>query len=651
MNAPHPDTFAENTPRELRLFSALDDQGDGQVRPDDLCRDLLGAGLDRGDARLAEVFAALEAHGDGPLDFPTFSRIIAPAGLLVERALQGSLAIADFDRFRELVAGVFAEAQQNRSGDQARYIPPLADADPERFGMSIVSVDGQVLELGDASHDFSIQSTCKPFNYGIALEDMGEAAVHQHIGREPSGQRFNAYVLQEDARPHNPMINAGAIMCCALIKREMPLHRRFEHIRDAWTRMTGGRKPRFNAFMAQEETRTGDRNRALAYMMKNEGSFPEGHDAEEHQIRAALDLYFRTCSLELNCVEMATAAATLANGGVCPQTLERVLSRRTVRSVLSLMHSCGMYDYSGEFAFTIGLPAKSGVGGAVLLVVPGIMGICVWSPRLDRVGNSVRGVEVARGLTRTYALHMYDSVSHAGERLDPRVSALRRRASLASQALWAASTGDTRTVRRMLEEGTDLEQGDYDQRRPLHLAAAEGHLDVVKLLLDGGVSPNLRDRWGGTPLDDARQSGHRVVVDLLMSNGAPGGEAVHLAEDTAEVGINALHGDPETVVELLWAAAVGDLGVLRRMVAQGVPLHAADYDGRTALHLAAAEGRVDAVRYLLTHGHPRGCRDRWGSSPLDEARRERRDEVVRLLAPEAKAATPVAPAVNPPEVG
>jgi glutaminase len=622
---------ADGHQRESRLFLALDDDASGFVPARVLLRELHAAGLRESDSRVAEVFAALHAAGNEALDLAAFSRIIAPASLLVERALQGTLAVADFSDFAARVGDLFAVIEQNREGAQARYIPPLADVNPEQLGIAIVTIDGQQLELGDARVDFSIQSTCKPFNYCIALEDVGEDQVHRHIGREPSGQRFNAYVLAEDARPHNPMINSGAIMCCSLIKRDLPLHKRFEHVRDEWARMTGGQRPRFNAFMTQEEARTGDRNRALAYMMKNEGTFPDGNDAEDHQVRSALDLYFRTCSLEMHCVEMAAAAATLANAGICPLTLERVQSPRTVRNALSLMHSCGMYDYSGEFAFTIGLPAKSGVGGAVLLVVPGLMGICVWSPRLDSVGNSVRGVDFARRLARAYTLHMYDSVHRDHERGDPRVPALRRRARQVSSSLWAASTGDVRTVRRMIDERAELEKGDYDLRTPLHLAAAEGHHDVVQLLLDAGLSPSVQDRWGGTPLDDAAVGGYTEIVERLTAAGGTEGSSTHRSDDPAPIDAASDFGDPESVVVLLWAAAIADLGSIRRLVALGIPIHAADYDGRTALHLAAAEGHVEICRYLLAHGHPSGCRDRWGASALDEARRERRDDVVAAI--------------------
>ena len=165
------------------------------------------------------------------------------------------------------------------------------------------------------------------------------------MAQSPSGRPFNAQALQPDARPHNPMINAGAIMSAALIRSDAPVHRRLEHIRAYWAKLTGGSTPRFNAWMAKEEGRTGDNNRALAYMMKANHIFPKGEDASDHEIRDALELYFSACSLELNSREMALAAATLANGGVCPTTQERVFSGSTVRNCLSLMQMCGMHDY------------------------------------------------------------------------------------------------------------------------------------------------------------------------------------------------------------------------------------------------------------------------------------------------------------------
>ena len=517
--------------------------------------------------------------------------------------------------------------------------------DPEQFGISIVTVDGQIFSHGDAEVDFSIQSTCKPFNYCFAVEELGADRVHNHIGQEPSGRPFNAHALLQGSRPHNPMINAGAIMAAALIQSNAPVHRRLEHVRKSWAQMTGGHMPRYNAWMAKEENRTGDTNRSLAYMMKSKMIFPKGENAVDHEIRDALELYFSTCSLEMNCRELAIATSTLANGGVCPLTQERVLSRSTVRNCLSLMQMCGMYDSSGEFCFRIGLPAKSGVGGAVVLVVPNLMGVCIWSPRLDQIGNSVRGVEMAARLVETYNLHIYDSISAAGDKIDPRVSLARWRASLTSEALWAASRGDLRTLRRLHGEQMDLQKGDYDLRSPMHLAAAEGHVNIVSFLLECGVDPNQADRWGGTALQDAISGQHDAVVELLQSHGAELGAGEHLASEG--VGTPTVtDGNADDVVEFLWAASEGSIRGLQHALANGVPVNSADYDGRTALHLGAAEGHLEVVEYLLVHGHPLDVRDRWNATPLDESRRENRTAVTQVLeAAEPNSAHPV-PARN-----
>ena len=616
--------------REERLFYALDTDGDGQVDLEEMRSVLSGMGLTEDDPRLSHFFEVLSESDSKTVNQSEFNQILSLAGILFERALQGNLAVPDFRIFTQNLIELYDEVLLNTDGAQADYIPPLKEVNPDQFGISVVTVDGQVFTHGDALVDFSIQSTCKPFNYCFAAEELGTERVLQHIGCEPSGRAFNAQVLQPDMRPHNPMINAGAIMSAALIRSQDPVHRRLEHVRSFWARMTGGSTPRFNAWMAKEETRTGDQNRALAYMMKARQCFPKGEDAVDHEIKDALDLYFSTCSLELTCKEMAIASATLANGGMCPLTQERVLSRPTVRNCLSLMQMCGMYDYSGEFCFKIGVPAKSGVGGAVILVIPNLMGICIWSPRLDRIGNSVRGVAMAKALTSMYSFHLYDQISAAGTRIDPRVSLAQWRASITSQALWASSSGDLWTLRRLHAEQIDLQHGDYDSRTPLHLAAAEGHLEVVQFLLKSGVDVNSPDRWGGHPLDDAINHQQDEVIQLLKEQGAIEGSAKHVSsEGQTEYGSG--YGDQTTVAELLWSAADGSVLGVRRLVASGVPVDAMDYDGRTALHLAAACGQQDVASYLITHGHPLWVRDRWNSTPLDEAKRHQNEGMIRFL--------------------
>lgn len=627
-----PESVSAEQHRDYRLFFALDDDGDGWVAKKDFAQLLQNSGLICDDPRLKDFFLALEAEKEEILDFDAFLRLQSTAGLLVEHAFRGDLIVPDFANFKVQLEKLFVAVEDNTSGTQASYIPPLQEVDPDQFGMGLVTVDGQVLALGSADVDFSIQSACKPFNYCFALEEVGEHTLHQHIGTEPSGQAFNARSLLQDGthRPHNPLINSGAIMAAALIRNDLPVHRRLQHVRGEWAKLVGGSQPRFNAWMAQEEGRTGDNNRALAYMMKAAGVLPKGTEAVDHEVRDALDLYFSTCSLEMTSRELACAAATLANGGVNPLTQERVLRRTTVRHCLSIMQMCGMYDGSGEFCFRIGLPAKSGVGGAVILVVPGLMGICMWSPRLDAVGNSVRGVEMATRLVERYCLHLYDGVTSTRDRVDPRVPAARSRAMLTSEVLEAASRGDLMRLKRLGDENAELQNGDYDKRSPLHLAAAGGHENVVQFLLEHGVDPNLSDRWGGTPLDDALLSDSEETQELLKQAGGLPGTSAHTSSE-GDTDPNVLDEDPTVVAEFVWAAAQGDMYGLRRLTAQGILMNVADYDGRTALHLAACEDQIQAVRYLLAHGHPVHVRDRWGATPLDEALREEHSEIAALL--------------------
>jgi glutaminase len=193
-----------------------------------------------------------------------------------------------------------------------------------------------------------------------------------------------------------------------------------------------------------------------------------------------------------------------------------VFQSRTVQNCLSLMSSCGLYDFSGEFAFTIGLPAKSGVSGALLVVVPQVMGLCVWSPRLDALGSSVRAIEFCKGLVGRYNFHTYDSLTHGeSHKRDPRLKKNQTRIEGVVNLCWAASQGDLGEAQKLAARGVDLDGADYDGRTALHLAASEGHARIVEYLIAKGVSLSPVDRWGGTPLSDARRNNQEAVLTLL----------------------------------------------------------------------------------------------------------------------------------------
>lgn len=288
----------------------------------------------------------------------------------------------------------------NRSGHVATYIPELAQVDPDRFAVAFATADGFVYEVGDSRAQFTIQSVSKAVIYGLALEDYGAEQVLRKIGVEPSGEAFNSITFDEkNNRPFNPMVNAGAIAASALI-RGATHDERYQRILEMFE-LFCGRVLELDDAVYRSESLTGNRNRAIAYLELNSGMI-DG-DVEQH-----LDLYFRQCSLLVTARDLALIGATLANGGVNPVTRQRALKPENVRSVLSVMNTCGMYDYAGGWQYNIGLPAKSGVGGGISAVLPGQLGIGTFSPRLDEVGNSARGVRVCEDISNSFRLHLFE---------------------------------------------------------------------------------------------------------------------------------------------------------------------------------------------------------------------------------------------------
>jgi glutaminase len=281
-------------------------------------------------------------------------------------------------------------------GELADYIPELTRVDPAGFGLTLSSSDGFLYESGDARTQFTIQSISKPFTYALALDLAGQEVVDAKIGVEPSGDAFNEISVDPHTKtPKNAMINAGAIAAVSLVPGAGP-DERFAKIRDFYS-ACAGRPLELDEDVYRSEKATGDRNRAIAYMLSSFGVLEEPDDV--------LDVYFRQCSLQVTSVDLARMAATLARGGINPQTGRRVTSTAVVRRTLSVMVTCGMYNGAGDWVSAVGMPAKSGVGGGIAAVLPGQLGIGVYSPRLDSRGNSVRGVLVCRALSERLGLH------------------------------------------------------------------------------------------------------------------------------------------------------------------------------------------------------------------------------------------------------
>jgi glutaminase len=504
---------------QRHLLESFTHHADGTISYLELVHRLRQAGLPPEDPRVQYILAAVEGEGGIPrnISLERFSEICQAHDGLLTRVLGGDLVIPDFPRFVAELVEIYEELLDDDRGAVADYIPQLRNVEPDQLAIAICTVDGQRFSIGQSQVGFSIQSLSKPINYCLALEEHGSDVVHQHVGREPSGRGFNELWFDSEGRPHNPMINSGAIMSCSLIQPTNVIASRFDFVANAWRRLAGGRRVTFNNSVYQSERQTADRNFALGYSMRESRAFPTGTNLME-----TLDFYFQCCAIEVDAELVAAVAATLANGGVSPTASGHVFSTSTVQRCLSLMSSCGMYDFSGEFAFEIGLPAKSGVSGAMMIVIPKVMGICVWSPRLDRNGNSVRGIEFCRELVSRYNFHVFDGLidSQSVGKRDPRLKTNKAMLDDIIRLCWAASVGDVDRVRSLVQAGTDPGLGDYDGRTPLHLAASEGYVDVVAYLLEQGVDPNPLDRWGSAPVADAELAGHAEVVSLLRSYAA-----------------------------------------------------------------------------------------------------------------------------------
>jgi glutaminase len=319
-----------------------------------------------------------------------------PSGSGARSDGSGAAIRPPLSRFLDLCHG---EIAGDNSGAVASYIPELAKADPDHFGISVATTDGYVYEVGDSAVPFTIQSISKAFVFALALETVGAKRVESLIGVEPSGDAFNSIRLRADNRPFNPMVNAGAIACSGLIY-DAEGSGAFDRILATLGRFAGRELGVDEAVFASER-KTGDRNRAIAYLLRN-------YDVIKGDVDGVLDVYFRQCSVLVNARDIAIMAATLANRGINPITGDQVISPYVVARTLSVMTSSGMYDYAGEWIYRVGIPAKSGVGGGIVAALPSQLGLGTYSPLLDNHGNSVRGLKVCSALSSRFDLHVFN---------------------------------------------------------------------------------------------------------------------------------------------------------------------------------------------------------------------------------------------------
>lgn len=287
-------------------------------------------------------------------------------------------------------------------GKVASYIPELSKADKNALGICVTKLDGEEYLAGDFETKFTIQSISKVITLILAILDNGKENVFRKVGMEPTADAFNSIVnleVKNPQKPLNPMINSGAIATVSLICGDTS-EETFSRILKLARKISGNDELNINQTIYESEKRTGHRNRALAYFMKSTGVI-------ENDVEEVLDVYFKQCSIEVTCRDIARIGAVLANDGILPWTGERVIPRYVTRIVKTIMVTCGMYDASGDAAVSIGIPLKSGVGGGIMGAVPGKMGIGVIGPSLDAKGNSIAGIKVMEQLSGELDLNIF----------------------------------------------------------------------------------------------------------------------------------------------------------------------------------------------------------------------------------------------------
>lgn len=443
---------------------------------------------------------------------------------LLCRTLSGRLVVPNFPEFKNQMQQSFEKvANMKPIGAKTSHISFFSSVDDNLSALGVCTVDGQRMAFGDADEPFPIQALARPILYcmvqetgktasGLEHDGVGLAKCNQHCGIEPMPSDASDIELNPIGRPFNPLTMSGAIMLSSLIGGQQNAREKLFKLSEVMKRMQGGEPVKLSEQIFEQESDCSNKHKCVSFMMKESGVLNKRVDIDK-----VLDFYFMGNSVESSARSMSVLAGTLASGGVCPTSGEQIFSPDTVKNCLSMMYSCGADTQSGEFAFKCGFPAKGAVNGAILIVIPNVLGAVYYAPHLNLKQQPEKGIAFCQELVAKFSFHnIYTKIAGAGNtKSNPLLPNLHDNNQLVTKLLEAASSGDMMSIKNLHASGVDLNSSDYDNRTAAHLASAEGELQVLEYFAMNGVDLEATDRWGGKPIDDATKGEHHKVVDKL----------------------------------------------------------------------------------------------------------------------------------------
>ncbi|KAJ8343973.1 hypothetical protein SKAU_G00313020 [Synaphobranchus kaupii] len=472
------------------------------------------SGIVKSDPRIKDCYLLMKKlqETDGTVDRNTFHRCVTGVVSFILKALQGRFVIPDFSTFTEETQKLFLKSKQLAPVMQEQA--PV-NGDSGKWGVSICTVDGQRLSVGDCADPCVLREISWPLIYGIAVDQLGADYVHRYVGLEEFSKYESAFTLTKQGVPHSPLTQTGAIITASLLQLAARLgaeeDEKYESVLNVFRKLCNKEHANLNCTSYQTLRKDSIALHALSFYLQEKKCFPESVD-----INTTLDLLLQCSSTEVTCESGAAMAATLANGGLCPLSGDQVLCPSSTRNMLSMMQVAGMKDYSRIFHFKTSVPAMSSQSGGLLMVVPGVLGLMCWSPDLDAFGNSWKSVHFCEELVLTFQLHSFDVRTPFRQVVAYRQWKAESEGYQIMNVLLAAYKGDVQSLRRYFLSGADLNAVDYDARSALHVAASEGHVEVIKFLIENaGANPLANDRWGNTALQEAVRSNHVQTVQLL----------------------------------------------------------------------------------------------------------------------------------------